>query len=276
MKKEWFSDYKEQIYLNNIKEAQKVLLDNINKDQMIYKYCRGLNRDLDNLENHKLWMSSVFNFNDPYDCLVTVDCGLKATYQKSQRKDALETYMRQVEENRKTEALQSSFFVACFTELNDSFPLWGYYAAEHKGICLGYSLYDLIKNNQCMPVIYSKKFLTYKEGDSNRNILANTLTKSKEWIHEKEWRIVVKDDSNNGKGGIIKDFIKPKEIYIGCRQQETVKENNLKRKQKLVKEAELYADINDLIEYAANDNVKVYMPVISRKEYKMIDRGLIL
>lgn len=60
------------------------------------------------------------------------------------------------------------------------------------------------------------------------------------------------------------------------RQQETVKENNLKRKQKLVKEAELYADINDLIEYAANDNVKVYMPVISRKEYKMIDRGLIL
>ena len=94
MNKEWFSDYKEQISLNNMQEARNVILDNIDKTQMIYRYSRGLNRDLRNLENHQLWLSSAFNFNDPYDCLVTVDCGLKASYPKSQRKEAMETYMR--------------------------------------------------------------------------------------------------------------------------------------------------------------------------------------
>ena len=93
MNKEWFSDYKEQISLNNMQETRNVILDNIDKTQMIYRYSRGLNRDLRNLENHQLWLSSAFNFNDPYDCLVTVDCGLKASYPRSQRQEAMETYM---------------------------------------------------------------------------------------------------------------------------------------------------------------------------------------
>ena len=45
MNKEWFSDYKEQISLNNMQEARNVILDNIDKTQMIYRYSRGLNRD---------------------------------------------------------------------------------------------------------------------------------------------------------------------------------------------------------------------------------------
>lgn len=227
MNKEWFSDYKEQISLNNMQEARNVILDNIDKTQMIYRYSRGLNRDLRNLENHQLWLSSAFNFNDPYDCLVTVDCGLKASYPKSQRKEAMETYMRQETENRKTEALRSSLFVACFSEVNNSFPMWGYYAADHKGICLGYNLYELVKKYQCMPVIYSDKLIFYREDSSEKNILANTLTKSDEWIHEKEWRVVIKDDINMGKSGIIKDFVLPREIHIGCRQQETFAENEI-------------------------------------------------
>ena len=32
MNKEWFSDYKEQISLNNMQEARNVILDNIKKD----------------------------------------------------------------------------------------------------------------------------------------------------------------------------------------------------------------------------------------------------
>jgi len=31
MNKEWFSDYKEQILLNNMQEARNVILDNIDK-----------------------------------------------------------------------------------------------------------------------------------------------------------------------------------------------------------------------------------------------------
>lgn len=155
MNKEWFSDYKKQISLNNMQEARNVILDNIDKTQMIYRYSRGLNRDLRNLENHQLWLSSAFNFNDPYDCLVTVDCGLKASYPKSQRKEAMETYMRQENENR-----------------------------------------------------------------------------------------------------------------------ETVAENNNNRMLHSKKENEMYVDLDEILRWAENNYVDVYMPIISRKEYKMMDRAL--
>lgn len=274
MNKEWFADYKEQILLNNVEEARKVLLDNVDKNQMIYRYRKGLNRDLQNLKSNQIWLGSAFYFNDPYDCLVTVDCGLKVNYPMNQRKEAMETYMRQEKENRKTEALRSALFVACFSETNNSFPMWGYYAADHKGICLGYNLYDLVEKYQCMPVIYSNELLFYGEDSSERNILANTLTKTDEWIHEREWRIVIKDDINVGKSGIIRDFVLPKEIYIGCQQQKTIAENNDSRMSQNKEENKMYANLDDILQWAENNYIDVYMPIISRKEYKMVDRLL--
>ncbi len=274
MNKEWFADYKEQILLNNVEEARKVLLDNVDKNQMIYRYRKGLNRDLQNLKSNQIWLGSAFYFNDPYDCLVTVDCGLKVNYPMNQRKEAMETYMRQEKENRKTEALRSALFVACFSETNNSFPMWGYYAADHKGICLGYNLYDLVEKYQCMPVIYSNELLFYGEDSSERNILANTLTKSDEWIHEREWRIVIKDDINVGKSGIIRDFVLPKEIYIGCQQQKTIAENNDSRMSQNKEENKMYANLDDIFQWAESNYIDVYMPIISRKEYKMVDRLL--
>ena len=241
---------------------------------MIYRYRKGLNRDLQNLKSNQIWLGSAFYFNDPYDCLVTVDCGLKVNYPMNQRKEAMETYMRQEKENRKTEALRSALFVACFSETNNSFPMWGYYAADHKGICLGYNLYDLVEKYQCMPVIYSNELLFYGEDSSERNILANTLTKSDEWIHEREWRIVIKDDINVGKSGIIRDFVLPKEIYIGCQQQKTIAENNDSRMSQNKEENKMYANLDDIFQWAESNYIDVYMPIISRKEYKMVDRLL--
>lgn len=49
-----------------------------------------------------------------------------------------------------------------------------------------------------------------------------------------------------GKSGIIKDFVLPQEIYIGCRQQETVAENNNNRMLHNKKENEMYADLDEI------------------------------
>ena len=127
-----------------------------------------------------------------------------------------------------------------------------------------------------MPIIYSDKLLFYNENDFERNILANTLTKSDEWAHEKEWRIVIGDDTNKGEPGIIKDFILPQEIYIGCMQQKTVKENDNNRRLNNKTDDELYADLDDILTFAEKNYIRVCMPMISRKEYKMIDRAIIL
>ena len=59
-------EYIEYISCNNLEAAQNLLLNNVSKEQMIYKYCRGVERDLDNLKKEKIWLSNAFNFNDLY------------------------------------------------------------------------------------------------------------------------------------------------------------------------------------------------------------------
>ena len=88
MQEKWFSEYVEQVNANRLDQAIQVLLDNVRKDQMIYKYCRGLSRDLRNLQDHMHWLSSAYTFNDPYDCFVTVDCDLKTDFPDPQEKGA--------------------------------------------------------------------------------------------------------------------------------------------------------------------------------------------
>ena len=39
-------------------------------------------------------------------------------------------------------------------------------------------------------------------------------------------------------------------------------------------ENEMYADLDEILQWAENNYIDVYMPIISRKEYKMMDRAL--
>ena len=74
--------------------------------------------------------------------MVTVDCGLKASYPKSQRKEAMETYMRRETENRKTEYVTVSGCEAFLSyDDNSSIIVWndGNYVYSING--------DLCKND---------------------------------------------------------------------------------------------------------------------------------
>lgn len=274
MKYKWFEEYIAQIEKSDIEEAKGILLHNIPEKTMIYKYCRGLNRDVSNLSEQKIWLSNVLSFNDPYDSAIMVDCGFKLQYPKEQRKQAIEDYLRQQEENKKAKELRSCLFAACFSEVNHSFPMWGYYAADHKGLCIGYDLRELINKYDCMPVIYTSELVTYKENDFDRNIVLSALTKSDEWEHEREWRIIKQSDEHKGQKGIILDkFVEPIELFIGCRQEETISLNFEMRKRN-IDWLELYADIDEIMSYAERHYVDLYYPIISRTEYKLIDRAV--
>lgn len=116
-----------------------------------------------------------------------------------------------------------------------------------------------------MPVIYSKEFPVYREEDVNRSWI-NALRKSDEWMHEKEWRIVIRDDKHVGETGIMRAFPNPEEIYIGYKRRERLEKDT----------SEQYADTEELMEFAEKNDVRLYIPVISKKEYKLIDKALIL
>lgn len=274
MKYQWFDDYIEQIKKNDMTAAKNILLNNIPEKTMIYKYCKGLNRDITNLCERKLWLSNVFSFNDPYDSAIMIDCGLQSQYSKAQRQQAMEDFLKQGVMDRKAKEQRSCLFVSCFSEVNNSFPMWGYYAADHKGLCIGYDLHELIRTYDCMPVIYTSELVVYKENDYDKNILLSTLTKSDEWEHEREWRIVKQVDEHKGeKGVILEKFAEPRELLISRTQEETRLLNEEMNKRN-IDWLELYADVGDVLSYAEEHYIDLYYPIISKTEYKLLDKEI--
>lgn len=94
--------------------------------------------------------------------------------------------------------------ISCFSENKDSLLMWSYYANSHKGVCLEFDLVndkELAEN--CHKVQYSKHF---NAGDKSYIY----FTKSEEWQHEKEWRIVTFESEY-----INTDSLSA--IYLGCK-----------------------------------------------------------
>lgn len=88
--------------------------------------------------------------------------------------------------------------VTCFSEKNDSIIMWSYYADNHKGVCLEYTpslLNDMEIYNSIQKVNYNR---------IQKNIVSNCIdtdyvnmmyfNKASCWKHEKEWRIVLKEN----------------------------------------------------------------------------------
>ena len=65
-------------------------------------------------------------------------------------------YLEQEKADQESKRRTNATFVACFSERCDSSAMWGYYSADHKGMCIGYDLRELIDKFGIMPVIYSE------------------------------------------------------------------------------------------------------------------------
>lgn len=153
---EQFKIYKECIYDGNIEKAKNMLLETIPRDQVIYKYCRGLNRDWNRIIKPELSLSQAGGFNDPYDCAFLCNCHSNEIYNgENEYNLAVEKEIEQYEQDKKSYIMQNTVYVGCFSERNDSLLMWSHYGDEHRGLCIGYNLHDLIKKYNCFPVIYS-------------------------------------------------------------------------------------------------------------------------
>ena len=137
--------YKDYILANRIDEAKMFLLDRIPEGTLIYKYFRGLNRDLQSFENNTIWMGNAAHMNDPYDCSFLVNRRSKFKYSEDNRELATKEYSVQMEQDELSFKRQSSVFLTSFSERSTSLAMWGYYAANHMGVCVGYDLRKMIK-----------------------------------------------------------------------------------------------------------------------------------
>lgn len=110
--------------------------------------------------------------------------------------------LNSVNEQQKMECL------ACFSETDQSIPMWAHYTDSHKGICLefrlrpedhseDYPLPNKVIYSPIRPKITTRDILAFmnmaelpdREHRSNKTFDALHLKKADEWSYEKEWRV---------------------------------------------------------------------------------------
>lgn len=181
------------------------------------------------LAKNKIYFAKRRELNDPFDSIVTLDLSTCEKREEVVRKSNIELqelvdkgkisecslskwvdkkHQERVIEDEKyaIECLGSrqSFDAAnvglyCLTEIKDSIAMWAYYADNHKGCCLRLKIK---KSVEYFPLCFinkveysNKRPLWGKNINPNpySNPFCQFIIKSKEWQHEKEWRVLMQD-----------------------------------------------------------------------------------
>lgn len=205
--------------------------------------------DIDNLYQNKVWASAASKFNDPFDCrpLINVD----SPYDEDKVKEFYKTLLK----------LGNKFmehtYVSCFASKGDSLCMWSYYADNHKGICIEYDSDTLIAGELVVPVDYSSEtFCISKEVDHEKILMKGTLTKSEDWKHEEEWRMVSCEDPNLPvKNGKFLKSCKPSKVYLGCRSEDYL--------------------IKEVIKYCKKEKVDLVKMEVDPSSYNLIKKEIL-
>jgi hypothetical protein len=192
--------------------------------------------------NRKIFMPSPASLNDPFDCLIPIrydllsddemmefnlsffknmlgvgDDKARDLYDEANRHGEVKKLSRYEMIEHQTQILNASVRIFCLTRSNDNFLLWSHYAANHTGICIGYSTNHLYANTGASigVVNYMIDIPQIKPTPLKRmnELIAQVLTKSKCWEYEEEYRLVYWE--NKPLFDIQPQAIR--EIIFGCR-----------------------------------------------------------
>lgn len=164
--------------------------------------------DIESLYKMEVWAVAAQNFNDPYDSATS----LKHSGSEIEKEKIIKKF---------SELNQKYTYVACFSQKQNSLPMWSYYAKDHTGFCIEYDPYDFPEESYPIPVKYINSIPDYNK--LGKTVIPFSLIKSKQWKHEKEWRIVQFADFNETQNYVKAMPIlvnKPTAIYLGCRSRD--------------------------------------------------------
>lgn len=209
----------------------------------LYKYYSDTKLNFETIKNNSIWYSAPCNFNDIFDCNISIDDekifnnalnlfpdkrGVRTgspMWKKLKEEINRGLYMLEIQFNE----LRNTTGISCFSEREDSLLMWAHYANNHRGICVEYNLLNINKELgfTAVPIIYSNdrtcfdSIDSYGEKDIWEFFIESLTSKSMEWNYEKEWRIIrdqVACESQwdvNKKGALLK-MIRPDSIILGC------------------------------------------------------------
>lgn len=304
----WIKEYLDLIgdvtpKLDNIEKAYQIKYPNI--PEILYRFRPLSNEiitidgknykkselELENFENNQIWLSSPFDFNDPYDSkpLFNPDIILKESLNDEKIKKIM--FQNAGTEDVNSEEFKEKFKqilklyqtlflditlslrIGCFTQNNyTNILMWSHYANCHSGYCIEYDMtqiqYENFFSRFMYPVIYSKdifdlsghlisalKYSIYKEQPFN-NLIAMVLIplfKAAEWGYEKEWRLIY-DAKNLLMKSNLANAPVPKTIYLGTKIDAVHKEK--------------------LINIARRKQIGIYEMQMKGNEYSLIKNSL--
>ena len=221
---------------------------------LMYKYRPDNETTLRILRNKEMYFSFVADFNDPFDCRVTVNC-------KGTERDWTEyanslpipqaikcqtlSYLRSINFDPETILSQykkqnfQTVVVYCLSEVPDNILMWSHYSNCHRGVCLGFS--TEVEGNSLgirmndptlrrIPAIVFGDFVPLTKVSyqsqmpppydlftgSTEALKAFLRTKSPDWAYERERRILLPYQKP---GKHIVTFAKQSlsEVILGCR-----------------------------------------------------------
>lgn len=199
----------EALDFDNSDKILRLIVDRGELPQFIYKYV-----DIETakriLENSTLKFSKPSEFNDPFDCNLTIDTNNSqeeieayislVKRSKNLNDEQVKELRRSFHSPKKLHAItnqsisdaKETFGVTCFSKNPDSILMWSHYADKHRGACLKLNiLADAEFFMTPFPVKYKKKYPKYNY-IRNREGTAKFLleTKSIDWKYENEIRVM--------------------------------------------------------------------------------------
>lgn len=202
---------------------------------------------MDAIKNHEMWYSAPCNFNDVFDCDVSIN--EKAIFESFLSADPQGRRIRQgspmwiklkSDVHKQIDYLQGTFEetkqttgISCLSESDSSLLMWAHYANNHKGMCVEYELLQISEQLKFspIPVIYTDERVSLNSlisedlrRDTMKFFVESVTTKSPEWSYEKEWRII-RDEAacgtrwNKADKGALLEMIRPTSITLGCRAE---------------------------------------------------------
>lgn len=184
------------------------------------------------LENNQTWLSSFKKLNDPFEfeAFIVNESRLKEYGWSGEGFAMIDKVLT---------SIKNSYYICCFSKsFNDNLPMWAYYANNHKGFCIEYTIHNpdeiyqvyyeqqrietavviskfvnsflnLVENHAEKP---SQEFETYQE-----ILKLSFVVKHHSWDHEGEYRLIIPINSKKD-GGLVSNNdlgIMPSRIFAG-------------------------------------------------------------
>lgn len=200
------------INFENHDEVMKLIVKNGELPQYLYKY---MSMDIAKLilQTGNVKFSNPADFNDPFDCNITIDTNnseeevAKYIDDVTKNKSFTDEQLKQIRENltdsnkrfiitkNSIREAKKELGVTCFSKKHDNLLMWAHYANKHRGVVFKFDvLQDANFFMTPFHVDYSAKHPVYNYIKDRERIAKLLLeTKSFVWQYEDEVRVMKRD-----------------------------------------------------------------------------------